>query len=204
MITETEKTRKKYDRVSRFYDLMEGMMESGLKKHRKQLLSKVKGDVLEIGVGTGRNFTFYNNKTNVTGIDLSPKMLSRAIKKARLAKRNYSLLVMDAENLKFKDESFDYIICTCVLCSIPDPVKALDEMRRVLKPKGEILMLEHMLSNNKLISFFENLFNPITKSFFGFNINRDTLSNIKQAHLKICAKDNIAMHDVFKKLVIAK
>ena len=85
MITETEKTRTKYDRISKFYDLMEGMMESGLTKHRKQLLSKVKGDILEIGVGTGRNLGFYNNKTNVTGIDLSPKMLSRAIKKAKLA-----------------------------------------------------------------------------------------------------------------------
>ncbi|MBC8500775.1 MAG: methyltransferase domain-containing protein [Nanoarchaeota archaeon] len=204
MKSETEKTRKKYDRVSRFYDLMEGMMESGLTKHKKKLLSKVKGDVLEIGVGTGRNLGYYNNKANVTGIDLSPKMLSRAIKKAKLAKRNYSLLVMDAENLKFKDESFDYIVCIGVLCSIPNPVKALDEMRRVLKPKGEILMLEHMLSDNKLIYFLENIFNPITKGFFGFNINRDTLSNIKKAHLRICEKDNIAMHDVFKKLVVAK
>lgn len=202
MISETEKTKKKYDRVSYFYDFTKRMMNSSLTKHRKKLLSNIKGEVLEVGVGTGVNIPFYNNTARVTGIDLSPKMLFKAIKKAKIAKRNYSLLVMDAENLKFKDKTFDYIVCTCVLCSIPNPVKALEEMRRVLKPDGQILMLEHMLSKNPLIAFFENTLNPLTKGLFGININRDTIKNIQKSGLKICEQENIAMSDVFKKLIV--
>jgi len=204
MISKTEKTKRKYDRISYFYDLMEGMMESGLTKHRKKLLSKIKGEVLEIGVGTGRNLSFYNSHAKITGIDLSPKMLSKAIQKTKLEKRKYSLLLMNAENLKFEDETFDYIVCTCVLCSIPNPTKALEEMKRVLKPKGQIIMLEHMLSKNPLLAFFENTFNPFTSALFGFNINRDTIKNIQKSGLKICEQENIAMKDILKKLIVEK
>lgn len=204
MKSKTEKTRIKFDRVSKFYDLMNGPMEFKINKHRKALMSNLKGKVLEIGVGTGYNLVHYNSKTIVTGIDLSPKMLSKAINKAKKSKKNFSLLVMNAQNLKFKDETFDYIVCTCVLCSIPNPVRALEEMRRVLKPNGQILMLEHMISKNSLIAFFENTLNPLTRELFGVNINRDTIKNIQKSGLRICEQENIAMSDVFKRMVVVK
>lgn len=201
MKSETEKTRNKYNRISKVYDFMEIPMEWRLGHKRAELLSPLEGKILEVGVGTGKNLQYYNTKAKVTGIDLSPKMLSHAIKRLNSLNKDYSLLLMDAENLKFEDSSFDYVVCTYVLCSVPNPVKALKEMKRVLKPNGKILMLEHMLSDNKLIAAFENTFNPITKGLFGFNINRDTIRNIYRAELNIIEKENIGMHDIFKRII---
>ena len=111
---------------------------------------------------------------------------------------------MDAQNLKFKDNSFDYIICTFVLCSVPDPVKTLKEMKRVVKPNGKILMIEHMLSKNKLIAFYEHIHNPITRFLFGFNVNRKTDENVEKAGLKIRKMQNMALFDVFRKIEAGK
>jgi len=108
---------------------------------------------------------------------------------------------MDAKNLKFKNNSFDYIICTFVLCSVPDPIKVVKEMKRVLKNNGKILMLEHTKSDYFIIKVFQHIHNPITKTLFGFNVNRDTIENIKKAGLKPIYK-NIAFFDVFKKIEI--
>lgn len=204
MKSETEKTRNKYNRISIVYDFLETPMEWRLGHKRAELLGSLEGRMLEVGVGTGKNLRYYNAKAEVTGIDLSPRMLSRAIKKLNSLNKDYSLLLMDAENLTFDDDSFDYVVCTYVLCSVPNPVRALKEMKRVLKPNGKIFMLEHMLSDNKLIAAFENTFNPITKGLFGFNINRDTVRNIYKSGLNIVEKENIAMYDVVKRMVVAK
>ncbi len=188
----------KYDRFSRVYDLMETPMElMRYGKWRKEVFSGLKGRVLEVGVGTGKNIPYYPDDCEVVGIDISAQMLSHAKKRAA-GKKNISLLVMDAEHMGFVDDCFDYVITTFVLCSIPDPVSALTEMKRVCKPEGMVISLEHMRSSNRAIAFVEDLFNPITTSITGVNINRETVENIRKAGLEIIEERKLAMKDVFR------
>ena len=198
--------KKKYNRFSLFYDLVEWPIEKLLfSKWRKKLLKNSKGKVLEIGVGTGKNLSYYNyHKIDLTVIDISKGMLNRAKEKAKKHDFPVKFKLANSEKLPFEDNSFDYIVCTFVLCSVSDQVKILKEMKRVLKKKGKILFLEHMLSRNKFIAFLEHLHNPITKFLFGFNINRKTIENIKKSGSKIVKDKNIAVKDVFKELEVTK
>ncbi|MFQ5532205.1 MAG: class I SAM-dependent methyltransferase [Candidatus Nanoarchaeia archaeon] len=201
----TKKTQKRYDKFSRIYDILEAPIEkSRFSRWRKTLLKNLKGNILEIGVGTGKNLEYYGKKAKVTGIDLSPGMLEKAKERKKELGRDFKLIQMDAQNLKFKDNSFNYVISTFVLCSVPDPVKTAKEMKRVCKKNGKILLLEHMLSKYKLIAFFEHIHNPITKTLFGFNTNRKTIENLKKAGLKIKKQENLAFFDVFRKIKAVK
>ncbi|MBR9704589.1 class I SAM-dependent methyltransferase [Candidatus Pacearchaeota archaeon] len=199
----TIKVQKKYDRFSRFYDSLEGGIENKLFSNwRKKLIGNIMGEILEIGVGTGKNLEYYNKNANVIGIDLSSKMLEKAKKKLKILKnKNIKLMEMDALKLRFKNNSFDYIINTFVLCSVPFPVNVIREMKRVLKKDGKILMLEHTKSDHIILKMFQEIHNPITKALFGFNVNRNTIENIKKAGFKPKYK-NIAFFDVFKKIEV--
>ncbi len=129
-------------------------------------------------------------------------MLKRAKEKANQLGRTFELLEMDAQNLAFPDNTFDTVITTCVFCSVPDPIKGLKEMKRVTKPTGKILMLEHMRSEHKLIGKLMDILNPIGLHIVGANINRKTLENIQHVGLKI-AKEDLLMYDIFKTLVVS-
>ena len=188
----------KYDRISLIYDMMEAPVERFLfRKWRRAVLSDLSGNVLEVGVGTGKNLEYYSKGCKVTAIDISPKMLEHAKKRAQ-GMDNISLMVMDAEKLTFADNSFDYVITTFVLCSIPDPVVALREMRRVCKPDGLVINLEHMRSSNRILTFLENILNPISVFFMGVNLNRMTVENIRKAGLEVMEEKHLALKDVFR------
>jgi demethylmenaquinone methyltransferase/2-methoxy-6-polyprenyl-1,4-benzoquinol methylase len=188
----------KYDRISPIYDLMEAPVELFLfRKWRRAVLSDLHGSVLEVGTGTGKNLEYYPKDCKVTAIDISPKMLEHA-KKRMAGMDNISLLVMDAEKLAFADNSFDYVITTFVLCSIPNPVAALREMRRVCKPDGLVINLEHMRSSNRMLTFLENVLNPISVFFMGVNLNRKTVENIKKAGFSVVEEKHLALRDVFR------
>lgn len=188
----------KYDRISPIYDLMEAPVELFLfRKWRRAVLSDLHGSVLEVGTGTGKNLEYYPKDCKVTAIDISPKMLEHA-KKRMAGMDNISLQVMDAEKLAFADNSFDYVITTFVLCSIPNPVAALREMRRVCKPDGLVINLEHMRSSNRMLTFLENVLNPISVFFMGVNLNRKTVENIKKAGLSVVEEKHLALRDVFR------
>ncbi len=191
---------EKYNRMSAVYDLMESPMEFFFySKWRKEALSGLSGMVLEVGVGTGKNLKYYPEECLVTGIDNSEGMLEKAREKAE-GMKNVTLLLMDAEHLEFPDNSFDYVITTFVLCSIPDPVKALREMKRVLKPDGEMINLEHMRSDNRWIAAYEDFINPISVALTGINVNRKTVENIGKAGFNIKDVKNLAFKDVFRKI----
>jgi ubiquinone/menaquinone biosynthesis C-methylase UbiE len=188
----------KYNRVSYVFDTMEAPMESmWFSKWRKDILSELSGRVLDVGIGTGKNVPYYPNGCEVVGVDISDKMLSHAKKKAS-ERNNVSLFQMDAERLGFKDDCFDYVITTFVLCSIPNPVSALEEMKRVCKPEGMVINLEHMKSESAIIAFIENLLNPVTTAITGVNINRETMENVKKAGLHATYVKNMALTDVFR------
>lgn len=182
MDKETLLTRQRYNRTSKFYDIMDRMIKSDI---RKKILSQASGRVLEVGVGTGKNLEFYSPKCKITGIDLSPGMLEKAKERAQNLRITVSLLEMDAQNLQFPDDSFDTVVATCVFCSVPDPIKGLEEVKRVCKPEGKILLLEHVRSDNPLLGKLMDLLDPLTVRMIGPHINRRTLENISNAGLTI-------------------
>ena len=196
------KAEEKYDRYARLYDYgplnwtFEKMFFS---KWRKAILPSLRGKILEIGVGTGQSLSYYNYKqARVTGIDISSKMLQRA--KQRAEKNNYAVTLRKVEEgrLPYDNNTFDYVVTFCVLCSVANPIATLKEMKRVCK--GELIMVEHMLSNNKLIAVIEKIHNPITRYIWGYNINRDTPRNIEKAGLKITKMKNLLLRDVFREI----
>lgn len=190
----------KYNRISPIYELIDLPLEFPFfRRWRKEALSGLSGKVLEIGVGSGRNLKYYSSKAQITGIDNSEGMLEKARKKAREMK-NVNLFIMDAEHLEFPNNSFDYVIATFVLCTIPDPVKALKEMRRVLKPSGELIALEHLRSSNPIIDLFEHLIDPFLFILLGDHATRNTLKNIEEAGFTVLEAKKLAFNDVFRKI----
>lgn len=190
MDKQSEIIQKRYNRVSNIYDLMDRMIKE---EWRKELLGGLSGTILEVGVGTGANFPFYSKDAIVTGIDFSEGMLSRAEKK--LEKNSFpasiKVIKMDAQNMTFEDHQFDYVVTSCVFCSVPDPVKGMREMRRVCKKDGQILMLEHMRSNNPFLGKIMDVLNPVTVSLWGANINRMTLENLAKAGILVTESENL-------------
>lgn len=171
------------------------------KKLRKDFIQLAQGEVLEIGIGTGVNLEFYPEDVSVTGIDFSPKMLERARKKADKLTQNINILEMDVERLDFADDSFDTVVATCVFCSVPNPIQGLKEVRRVTKPSGKIILLEHMRSGNEFIGKIMDMLNPIGLHIVGANINRMIMDNIKKAGLELIHQDLI-MTSIVKKLIL--
>jgi len=125
--------------------------------------------VLEVGAGTGTSFPAYPTHCNVTGVDLAPDMLARARQKiVDNGWRHLQVIEMNALDLKFPDNSFDRVIATYVISAVPDPVKTLLEMRRVCKPSGHLVILNHFKSDNPVIGMFEKLLAPVCTKI-GFN-----------------------------------
>lgn len=183
----TEAVRRRYDRIAPLYDLMEGLVErSRYSKWRELLWSKVEGsEILEVGAGTGKNFPYYSANAEITAIDFSEKMLSRAREKAKKQNVKVNLQQMDVQNMSFEDNTFDTVVAAFVFCSVPDPIKGLQEVKRVCKPSGKILLLEHVLSANRVIAWMMNLVNPIVVRVMGPNINRRTVENVANSGLKV-------------------
>lgn len=178
----TARTRARYDRNARFYDLMESVVEGKFSSWREELWSRVQGkQVLEIGVGTGKNIPYYPAGGEVIAIDLSPKMLEQARKKAASEGADVKLLEADAQELPFPDANFDTAIATFVFCSVPDSVLGLKELRRVLAPGGQLLLLEHVLSHKPLLESLMHLFNPVAVRMSGANIDREAVENVWRA-----------------------
>ncbi len=183
----TELARKRYDRTAAVYDLCEAITETfGYRKWRKLLWGKVEGiHILEVGVGTGKNFSCYPPDVVVTAIDFSDRMLKRAKDRASEQKVKACLQQMDIQNLNFADNTFDTVVASFVFCSVPDPVRGLREVHRVCKPGGQIILLEHVLSANPILGWLMNLVNPLAVRIRGANINRRTVENILRSRLRI-------------------
>jgi ubiquinone/menaquinone biosynthesis C-methylase UbiE len=183
------------------YDAMESPMEMiSAGPWRQALLSGVRGRVLEVGIGTGKNLPYYPRDVDLTGIDISPRMLARAKRRAEALGIPCRLIVMDAERMTFPDATFDVSVSTFVFCSVPDPVAGLKEIRRVLKPGGEAFFLEHVRSANPLLGRLMDLLNPLVRSAIGPNINRRTVENIMNAGFEIVSLEEMGMK-IMKKIV---
>jgi ubiquinone/menaquinone biosynthesis C-methylase UbiE len=196
----TERIKRRYNRIAGFFDLFEAMMEKGkMGQWRKMIWQQVKGKVLEVGVGTGKNIEYYPDSVAVTAIDFSERMLEKAKEKAKQFHKKVDLRLMDVQNLEFTDETFDTIVTTCVFCSVPDPVKGLMEIQRVLKKDGRIIMLEHVRSSRPFVGTIMDLLNPVVVRMVGANINRNTVETLRKAGFIIDVEQDLLM-DIVKHL----
>lgn len=188
-----------YDRVAAFYDWYEWPMDRmGGRARRSRIISGARGRVLEIGVGTGRNLEFYAPRLHLAGIDISGRMLERARRRADSLGRAIDLEHADVQALPFPDESFDTVTATCVFCSVEDPVRGLEEVRRVLKRDGEARLLEHVRPHNAVLGKLSDWISPLTRRLFGPEMNRRTEENVRAAGLEIA---DIRREWIFREIV---
>ena len=193
-ILTSDLTKKRYDRLARFYDVLEAPVERlRFAAWRTKLRDRISGErALEVGVGTGKNLPYYPRDVKMTAIDLSPRMLERAQEKASAFGLEVDLMEMDVQNLAFPDRCFDTVFATFVFCSVPDPVMGLQELRRVCKTDGRLLLLEHMRPGNAPLGFLFDILNPMVVRMMGANINRRTMDNIQKAGWKIRAVERLS------------
>lgn len=193
----------RYDRAARFYDAVNFLVDRFASKHRKEILRRAKGDILEVGVGTGSSFKDYAPGQHIVAVDISREMLRRAKAKLKNYHGDVKLRREDVQNLPFKDETFDTIFTSWVFCSVKDPIKGLTELLRVLKKDGQLLMLEHVRSRNWKLGLLMDRLNPLIVKYGVDNLDRDTVGNLRKAGFKIQDERNLA-YDVVKSIVAVK
>ena len=174
-----------YDKLAKVYDLIFGPTLHPGRIDAIQRMNIQAGErVLEVGVGTGINLGLYPKHCSVTGIDFSSSMLEKARERAaRKGLRNMRLLQMDAADLKFTDDSFDIVYAPYLISVVPDPVKVASEMRRVCRRGGRIVILNHFLSPNPILSRGERMISPLT-IHIGFKADLDLPAFLAQAELQ--------------------
>jgi ubiquinone/menaquinone biosynthesis C-methylase UbiE len=163
-----------YDRMSRKSE------EAGLRDLRHGLLAAASGSVLEIGGGTGANLPHYDGKVeSLVVTEPEPAMLRRLQQKAREQAPLAKVLRAPAEDLPFEDGSFDTVVSTLVLCGVDDQARSLSEIRRVLRPGGQLLFLEHVRSDDPGLARFQDRMNWLNRLVVGCDCNRPTLATIE-------------------------
>jgi phosphatidylethanolamine/phosphatidyl-N-methylethanolamine N-methyltransferase len=174
-----------YEKLSTTYDLFFGpTLHPGRLVAIERMGIRPGDRILEVGVGTGINASLYPRHCHVTGIDLSSPMLEKARERvAREGLRNIRLLEMDAQRLTFADDSFEIVYAPYLISVVPDPVQVAREMRRVCKPGGKIIILNHFRSANPVLSRLERAISPLTVHV-GFKSDLDLPAFLAQADLE--------------------
>jgi phosphatidylethanolamine/phosphatidyl-N-methylethanolamine N-methyltransferase len=181
---ESDFVERVYERLASVYDLTFGpTLHPGRLQARDRMVIAPGDHILEVGVGTGINASLYPSNCHVTGIDLSTSMLDKARERvARQGLRNIRLLEMDASSLTFADDSFDIVYAPYLVSVVPDPVQVVREMRRVCRPGGRIIILNHFRSANPVLSRIERALSPFTVHI-GFKSDLDLPGFLAQAEL---------------------
>ncbi len=163
-------------------------------EHRQRLVAKAEGEVLEIGAGTGRNLRDYPAATKVTALEPDPDMRARAERRARRARVPVEVVDGDALSLPFPDASFDTVVFSLVLCTIPDPARALREAQRVLRPGGSLRFYEHVRSGEEQLARRQDRWCRAWRWFGrGCHPNRDTVSLIEQSGFTVGELDEFSL-----------
>ena len=172
------------------YDRMLGKTErAGLGEHRRALLAAATGDVLEIGGGTGANLEWYGDTVrSLTLVEPERPMLKRLERHIEERAPKAKVLRAPAEDLPFNDASFDVVVSTLVLCTVDDVPRALRELRRVLRPSGKLLFIEHVRSDDEKLARTQDRMLPINVRIgHGCHPNRRTLDSIRDAGFEIAS-----------------
>ncbi len=185
MITIKHKIQEKYDRIAFAYDLFIGLIDISIRTPRLELFKGLHGRILDVAGGTGANLQYIPAHCQITAIDLSEKMLDVYQVKAKKEERTVKTLIMDAEELRFPDESFDGIVETNALCTLPNPVTALKEMNRVCRPGGDIILIDHGCSSISQLRFWQNRLANCWLRISYCHLNREPIELVKAADLTI-------------------
>lgn len=182
----TGRVRQRYDAMAERYDrsiaLSERLFFGG---GREWVCSQAAGEVLEIAAGTGRNLPYYPENVRLTAVELSPEMLAIARRRAAELGREADLRLGDAQDLPFEDSSFDTVVCTLGMCTIPDVRAAIAEAARVLRPGGLLLLLEHVRSPLLPVRVMQALLEPFTVWAEGDYLLREPLRHVEAEGLSV-------------------
>lgn len=178
--------RRAYDEFARWYDSLETLPELlGISALRRWILRHARGRILEVAVGTGRNLRHYPEGSPIVGVDLSTGMMERAAQKASSLKKAAHFAVMDGERLALPDDAFDTVVSSLTLCTFPDPVRALHEMRRVCRRDGRVLLVEHGRSSVGWLGRWQDRGAERHAQMLGCHWNREPLDIVHAAGLEI-------------------
>jgi phosphatidylethanolamine/phosphatidyl-N-methylethanolamine N-methyltransferase len=183
-VVENHFVERVYEKLAKFYDLFFGpTLHPGRLEALKKMNIQPGKSVLEVGVGTGINLSLYPSACSVMGIDLSTPMLDKARERiVGKGLRNCRVAEMDAAAMTFPDESFDIVYAPYLISVVPDPVQVAQEMKRVCKPGGRVVILNHFKSDNLLMSKIETAISPLTVHI-GFKSDLDLHGFLAQAQL---------------------
>jgi len=171
---------------------------------RARIWSLVRGQhVLEVGAGTGPNLPYYPRGVQVTAVDVSALRIERARQRAQQLGVQADLRVMDAQQLDFPAAMFDAAVATLVFCSVPDPVQGLRELARVVKPGGQVLLLDHVRIDRPVLGRLMDWLNPLIQHLTGENFNRRTVDNVRRAGLEIERVEDLVRSGMVK-LIVAR
>ena len=192
--------KQSYDRVAKFFDFLRKGDMRRWNAYQKTLFENLSGEILYIGIGTGLETLNFPTNLKITAIDISSAMLNQSKTRAKTYPGKMVLCQMDAETSAFRDHSFDAVVTVCVLCSVKQPVTCLEEIRRVLKPAGKLVMFEHVLSKNPLYAIALKTMSNLTEFLEGTYLDRDTVSNAEKAGFEIFSHKNVYL-DIVKALM---
>lgn len=184
-----------YRRYAALYDVWFGAVLDGGRRAVIERLDCAAGErVLEVGVGTGLSLPYYPRGPQITGIDLSSEMLARAQRRKQMQRLDHvvALEVMDAECMRFADDSFDKVVALYVVSVVPDPVRVVQEMSRVCRPGGEIFIVNHFLSANALLRAMEHMLAPLSRSL-GFRPDLALAQFERDAGLDVVERSRVNM-----------
>jgi phosphatidylethanolamine/phosphatidyl-N-methylethanolamine N-methyltransferase len=194
-----------YDKIAKVYDLTFGpTLHPGRLIALERMGIKAGDKVLEVGVGTGINVALYPEHCQVTGIDFSALMLEKAHE--RVVKKgvtNVRLQEMDAANLTFADDSFDIVYAPYVISVVSDPVRVVNEMRRVCRPGGKIVILNHFRSRTPVVARVERAISPFTVHI-GFKADLDLPGFLAQSELKPISIEKVSFPPIWSLVTCIK
>src|ERR1700761_4306012 len=176
--------KRKWDGAAGSFDLLSFGDDKRFAAYKRRLFAKMHGKSLMVATGTGNDFKYFPPGQDIVALDISPKMLEKAALRAGGYPGAVVVKEMDVCNMDFADVTFDPVFTVCTFCSVPKPVVGLSELRRVLKPGGQILMFEHMRSAVAQFGVLLDMMTPLTRKF-GPDLNRDTVGNVLKAGFKL-------------------
>jgi ubiquinone/menaquinone biosynthesis C-methylase UbiE len=178
---------------------MTRMEKAGFRELRERAIAHATGDVLEIGGGTGSNLPYYGpDVTSLTITEPEPPMLKRLEKKVREQSFPARVLRAPAEDLPFPDGAFDTVVSTLVLCGVDDQPRALREIRRVLRPGGRLVFIEHVRSDDARLAKTQDRMNGLNRSLAGCECNRATLDTIRREGFEVDSLEHTTLNKVPK------
>ncbi len=196
-------TRNKWDKASKTFDFMSGEgPEKRWASSKRKLFANMNGKVLFLAIGTGLDIPVFPDNQDITGIDISPGMLGYAKPRAEQYNGTLQLMEMDVHEMTFANDSFDQVFTSCTFCSVPGPVEALQQLKRVLKPGGGLYMFEHTGSCYFPINIMLH-FMTVLSRMVGPDMNRHTVNNVSEAGFDILEVNHVYL-DIVKTIKARK